>query len=71
MDTDKIIFDITHENYSMIAEDYGNGDSTITIFKDNDVVAEFACWTYKVWNYPAHFVDIIADLEDGLDKASA
>ena len=47
------------------------GEAEIEIKKAGVVVKTFLFPAYKIWNIPAHAVDIVADLEGGLTVAGS
>ena len=61
-------FDYEKKGYRFISKEVGNGDSKITISKNEEVLREFLFPSYKIWNIPAHDEDIIESLNKESDE---
>lgn len=61
----KQVFDIKEKNYRMegFYLEQGNLNALIKVYKDDELFKEFEVPAYKIYNYPAHFSDMVVYLE--------
>jgi len=56
-----IAFDITSGNFRMLAE-YKEGFADVSVYENDSLLMVRQVESYKVFNYGAHFQDIIDDI---------
>lgn len=62
------VYELTERGYTLRGW-YGGGDGApgrIEVTRDGKIVREVYCPSYRIWNYAAHFGEIVDDLESAL-----